>query len=45
MTAAALFPTLRLIRYAIGQYTLQGIASGEWRIVNDSVPKREGEEF
>jgi 23S rRNA pseudouridine2457 synthase len=35
MTAAVLFPTLRLIRYAIGQYTLQGIASGEWRILNN----------
>ncbi len=35
MTAAVLFPTLRLIRYAIGQYTLQGIAPGEWRVLND----------
>lgn len=35
MTAAVLFPTLRLIRYAIGQYTLQGLAPGEWRILND----------
>lgn len=34
MTAAVLFPTLRLIRYAIGQYTVQGIAPGEWRIVH-----------
>ncbi len=33
MTAAVLFPTLRLIRYAIGQYTVQGIAPGEWRII------------
>lgn len=33
MTAAVLFPTLRLIRYAVGQYTLQDIAPGEWRIV------------
>ena len=32
MTAAVLFPTLRLIRYAVGQYTLQDIAPGEWRI-------------
>ncbi|SFP53930.1 23S rRNA pseudouridine2457 synthase [Nitrosomonas cryotolerans] len=32
MTAAVFFPTLRLIRYAIGQYTLQGIAPGEWRM-------------
>lgn len=35
MTAAVLFPTLRLIRYAIGKYTLQGLAPGEWRILND----------
>ena len=35
MTAAVSFPTLRLIRYAIGQYTLQGIAPGEWRVLND----------
>ncbi len=32
MTAAVFFPTLRLIRYAIGQYTLQGLAPGEWRM-------------
>jgi 23S rRNA pseudouridine2457 synthase len=43
MTAAVLFPTLRLIRYAIGEYTLQGIAPGEWRVVNDFAPKGEDE--
>lgn len=32
MTAAVGFPTLRLVRYAIGGYTLQGIAPGEWRM-------------
>ncbi|MDD5393187.1 MAG: rRNA large subunit pseudouridine synthase E [Thiothrix sp.] len=31
MTAAVGFPTLRLIRYRIGSWTLDGIASGEWR--------------
>jgi 23S rRNA pseudouridine2457 synthase len=31
MTAAAGFPTLRLVRYAVGQYTLDGLAPGEWR--------------
>ncbi|OQX15624.1 MAG: pseudouridine synthase [Thiothrix lacustris] len=31
MTAAIGFPTLRLIRYRIGQWTLDGLASGEWR--------------
>lgn len=35
MTAAVLFPTLRLIRYAIGQYTLQDMVPGEWRMVRD----------
>lgn len=36
MTAAVLFPTLRLIRYSIGPYTIQGISPGEWRVSNDS---------
>ncbi|WP_293008075.1 pseudouridine synthase [Nitrosomonas sp.] len=36
MTAAVFFPTLRLIRYAIGLYTLQGIVPGEWRMLADS---------
>ncbi len=40
MTAAVLFPTLRLIRYAIGKYTLQGIAPGEWRILDGLCPER-----
>jgi len=31
MTAAVGFPTLRLIRYAIGSWTLDGLAPGEWR--------------
>ena len=31
MTAAVSFPTLRLIRYAVGSYTLQGLAPGTWR--------------
>lgn len=31
MTAAAGFPTLRLIRAAIGPYTLDGLAPGSWR--------------
>lgn len=30
MTAAVGFPTLRLIRYAIGPYTLDNIPSGQW---------------
>lgn len=36
MTACIGFPTLRLIRYAIGSYTLDSLASGEWREVNSS---------
>lgn len=33
MTAAAGFPTLRLIRCRISSWTLDGLASGEWRDV------------
>jgi 23S rRNA pseudouridine2457 synthase len=31
MTAKAGFPTLRLIRYAIGSHTLDGLAPGAWK--------------
>ena len=31
MTAAVGFPTLRLIRFAVGPWTLNGLAPGEWR--------------
>ncbi len=31
MTAAVGHPTLRLIRYAIGEWTLNGLAPGAWR--------------
>ena len=31
MTASIGFPTLRLIRYAIGSYSLDGLAPGEWK--------------
>ncbi len=33
MTAAVGFPTLRLIRYRIGEWTLDDVAQGEWRLV------------
>lgn len=31
MTAAVGFPTLRLIRYAIGEWTLDDVAPGQWK--------------
>ena len=31
MTAAIGYPTLRLIRYAVGRYTVAGLQPGEWR--------------
>ena len=31
MTAALGFPTLRLIRYRVGSWTLDGLGCGEWR--------------
>jgi 23S rRNA pseudouridine2457 synthase len=31
MTAAVGYPTLRLIRYAVGEWTIAGIAPGQWR--------------
>lgn len=33
MTAAVGFPTLRLIRWSIGDWTLEGLAPGQWRMV------------
>ncbi|MDM2843409.1 23S rRNA pseudouridine(2457) synthase RluE [Citrobacter sp. Cpo090] len=35
MTAHVGFPTLRLIRYAMGDYTLENLANGEWRDVTN----------
>ena len=34
MTAHVGFPTLRLIRYAVGAVTLDGLAPGEWRLIS-----------
>lgn len=31
MTATVGFPTLRLIRYSIGEFTIDGLSPGEWR--------------
>jgi len=41
MTAAVGHPTLRLIRYAVGPWTLEGLAPGQWRqVAESSVPGR-----
>ena len=32
MTAAVGFPTLRLVRWRVGEYALDGLAPGEWRM-------------
>ncbi|SDX83750.1 23S rRNA pseudouridine2457 synthase [Nitrosomonas halophila] len=40
MTAKAGFPTLRLIRTAIGPWSLQGLAPGQWRRVDVPVGPR-----
>ncbi len=36
MTAAAGFPTLRLVRYAVGAWNLEGLAPGEWRLLENA---------
>lgn len=38
MTAAVGFPTLRLIRHRIGEWTLDGLAPGQWREVPFPLP-------
>lgn len=42
MTAAVGFPTLRLIRAAIGDYTLAGLEPGHWREVAVNPPAGDG---
>ncbi len=37
MTAAVGFPTLRLIRYSVGPWSIDGLAPGDWREV-DAAP-------
>ena len=37
MTAAVGFPTLRLIRAAVGPYSLDGLAQGSWREADDGL--------
>ena len=36
MTAAVGFPTLRLVRFAIGQHTLEGLGTGAWREIQNT---------
>ena len=36
MTASVGFPTLRLIRWAVGDWTLEGLAPGQWREIEIS---------
>jgi 23S rRNA pseudouridine2457 synthase len=38
MTAAVGHPTLRLVRWSIGDWTLDGIAPGEWRAGSAALP-------
>jgi 23S rRNA pseudouridine2457 synthase len=38
MTARVGFPTLRLIRAAIGKVTLEGLAPGDWREIDAKSP-------
>ncbi len=40
MTAAVGHPTLRLIRYAIGNWRLDGLAPGQWRQQHITLPRR-----
>jgi 23S rRNA pseudouridine2457 synthase len=35
MTAAVGHPTLRLIRTRIGEYALDGLAPGQWRVLQN----------
>jgi 23S rRNA pseudouridine2457 synthase len=38
MTAAVGLPTLRLVRASVGAYALDGLAPGEWRVVETDAP-------
>jgi 23S rRNA pseudouridine2457 synthase len=37
MTAHIGYPTLRLVRYRVGKWSLEGIPSGAWRILGTPV--------
>jgi 23S rRNA pseudouridine2457 synthase len=34
MTAAVGFPTLRLVRWSVGEWTVEGIEQGQWREIS-----------
>jgi 23S rRNA pseudouridine2457 synthase len=40
MTAAVGFPTLRLVRYAIGNVTIDGMQPGEYKLFSDEIKKK-----
>jgi 23S rRNA pseudouridine2457 synthase len=40
MTAAIGHPTLRLVRWSVGEWTLDGLAPGEWREASAELPPR-----
>lgn len=40
MTAAIGYPTLRLVRYAIGDWTLDGLSPGQYRVLEMPTPDR-----
>ncbi len=42
MTAAVGFPTLRLIRWSVGDWTLEGLAPGQWREITVAPSPRTG---
>ena len=39
MTAAVGHPTLRLVRWSVGNWVLDGIAPGEWRYASAALPR------
>lgn len=42
MTAAVGLPTLRLVRFAVGPWTIEGLAPGAWRFAPAALPVHEG---
>jgi 23S rRNA pseudouridine2457 synthase len=40
MTAAVGYPTLRLVRWAIGDLTLEGLEPGQWRPITPEEQRR-----